>query len=113
MSQYEVWCHHCDVTFPAKTRRCVHCGGRTSPNSLQQSMRDSGFALTDDSPPFLAAVLGGPQEARPADGPPPTLEASEAGLEEEPGRRSLLRAGMSVVWMILLAGGYLWKNCTG
>ena len=31
---------------------------------------------------------------------------------EEPGRRSLLRAGMSVVWMILLAGGYLWKSCT-
>jgi hypothetical protein len=111
MTQYQVWCHHCDVTFPAKTRRCVHCGGRTSPNRLQQSMQEPGFALTDDSPPFFVAALDRPLEARPAEGPPLALEDSEADLEEKPGRRSLLRAGMSVVWMILLAGGYLWKNC--
>ena len=32
--------------------------------------------------------------------------------EEEPGRRSLLRAGMTVMWMILLAGGYAWRACS-
>ena len=25
---YEVLCHHCNVTFPVGTKRCVHCGGR-------------------------------------------------------------------------------------
>ena len=112
MSDYEVWCHHCDVTFPAETRRCLHCGGRTSPNRLHRSMREPGFALTDDSPPFVTAVAGSQWEARPPDAPPPTLEDSEGVLEDEPGKRSLLRAGMSVVWMILLAAGYLWKSCT-
>ncbi len=113
MSQYEVWCNHCDVTFPPKIRRCMHCGGRTSPNRLQRSMRDSGFALGDDSPPFLTMAVGSPQEALPPEASPLALEDSEAGTEEEPGRRSLLRAGMSVVWMILLAAGYLWKSCNG
>lgn len=113
MSQYEVWCNHCDVTYPPKTRRCMHCGGRTSPSRLQRSMRDSGLALRDDLPPFLAAEVGSSQEALPPAVSPVALEDSEAALEAEPGRRSLLRAGMSVVWMILLAAGYLWKNCTG
>jgi hypothetical protein len=27
---YEVYCNHCNVTFPAGTRRCLHCGGRLS-----------------------------------------------------------------------------------
>jgi hypothetical protein len=76
-------------------------------------MRDSGLALRDDLPPFLTAAVGSPQEAPPPEASPLALEDSEALVEEEPGRRSLLRAGMSVVWMILLAAGYLWKNCSG
>jgi len=32
--------------------------------------------------------------------------------EEEPARRSLLRAGMTFVWMILLAGAYAWRACS-
>lgn len=27
---YEVYCYQCHVTFPAGTRRCIHCGGRLS-----------------------------------------------------------------------------------
>ena len=27
---FEVYCNHCNVTFPAGTRRCLHCGGRLS-----------------------------------------------------------------------------------
>lgn len=32
--------------------------------------------------------------------------------EEEPARRSFLRAGMTFVWMILLAAGYAWRACS-
>ena len=105
MSEFEVWCNHCDVTFPVKTPRCLHCGGRTSPERLQRSMRDvDPMALRDASRPMLATdpdsfhqiIEEGPVEA----------------VDEEPGGRSLLRAGMSVIWMILLAAGYLWKSCT-
>lgn len=27
---YEVFCHHCRVSFPLGSKRCVHCGGRLS-----------------------------------------------------------------------------------
>ena len=40
----------------------------------------------------------------------PVSGAVEPG--EEPQRRSLLRAGMTVVWMILLAAGYAWRACS-
>jgi len=36
----------------------------------------------------------------------------EEQTEEQPARRSLLRAGMTVVWMILLAAGYAWRACS-
>ena len=44
----------------------------------------------------------------------PNLPVTGAALEpeEEPQRRSLLRAGMTVMWMILLAGGYAWRACS-
>jgi hypothetical protein len=68
-------------------------------------MRDvHAMGLAETSQPMLASepgsfeqlIEGGPAEA----------------IGEEPGGRSLLRAGMSVIWMILLAAGYLWKSCT-
>ena len=44
----------------------------------------------------------------------PSLPVRGDPLEpgEEPTRRSLLRAGMTVMWMILLAGGYAWRACS-
>ena len=46
-------------------------------------------------------------------GPLPFDGPSEASAEEaEPMRRSLLRAGMTVLWMILLAAGYAWRACS-
>jgi hypothetical protein len=44
----------------------------------------------------------------------PDLPVSGAALEpeEEPVRRSFLRAGMTIVWMVLLAAGYAWRACS-
>ncbi len=110
MQQHEVWCHTCNVSFPTGTKKCLHCGGRTRPERLRASTRRSpepeaellaalplsytneagGMAATPDLP-----VRGDPLEA-----------------EGEPTRRSLLRAGMTVMWMILLAAGYAWRACS-
>ena len=59
-----------------------------------------GAPFASASEPFAQAVAPAP------------VEELEAAVEEQPGKRSLLRAGMSVVWMILLAAGYLWKSCS-
>jgi hypothetical protein len=40
-------------------------------------------------------------------------ESLEDGVEEGAGKRSLLRVGMSVLWMIVLAAGYAWRACSG
>jgi hypothetical protein len=35
---YEVYCHHCRVTFAAGTRNCVHCGRRVSAPGRTQTV---------------------------------------------------------------------------
>ena len=46
--------------------------------------------------------------------PAPDLPIQDDALESEeaPARRSPLRAGMTVIWMILLAAGYAWRACS-
>ena len=36
---YEVYCHHCRVTFPSETRNCMHCGGRLGGMSVETPFR--------------------------------------------------------------------------
>ncbi len=103
---YEVWCHSCNVTFPVGTKTCMHCGSRTH---TERPHRSGMFrrAQTEVMPSPLATS----EELQPALGPLPFAE-SGTETEEAPARRSLLRAGMTVVWMILLAGGYAWRACS-
>ena len=104
MPQYEVWCHACNVTFPVGTRVCLHCGGRTRPEppSFRRGVREPEIVLAD--PRFAA----GPQEMRGLELPGQADESAE----EEPGRRSMLRTAMTVLWMILLIAGYAWRTCS-
>ena len=46
--------------------------------------------------------------------PAPDLPIEGDALEPEvaPAPRSPLRAGMTVMWMILLAAGYAWRACS-
>ncbi len=100
MSLYEVWCPHCSVTFPPKTKVCLHCGGRTSPD------RPHGSFVGLWETPVLDMVEAAP---------PGTTHSAEDGtiVQEGSGRRSLMRAGMSVIWMVVLAAGYTWRACSG
>ena len=80
----------------------MHCGRRTRPESPGWSP-SAGLEPGDSSMDWDGAMHV-----------PPELPSSEATTEpeEEPGRRSVLRAGMTVLWMVLLAAGYAWRACS-
>jgi len=107
MPPYEVWCHACNVTFPPEQKRCLHCGARTRPDAPARGRRPQVRELTS-AEQFAAYDETGPMTVIPQYAHPP--EAMEA--DEEPVRRSLLRAGMTVLWMVLLAAGYAWRACS-
>ena len=104
---FQVYCHSCDVTFPTGTKTCLHCGGRT------RLAGPSGGSLNRPAREMMAAPLDLANEVL-AIQSLPDLPVSESALEPEavPARRSLLRAGMTVLWMILLAAGYAWRACS-
>ena len=110
MAQYEVWCGSCRVSFPVETKRCIHCGARTV--AERPAGPPGGYvAITsgDTDPRWSFA------SARGSDKPDESFfsaaDSSEDQAEEETPQRRGLRAGMSLVWMVLLAAGYIWQNC--
>jgi hypothetical protein len=85
-SPYEVLCHHCNVTFPLGTRHCIHCGGPIG--------RGRGL--------FAAAAA--------AANAPSTSEPVEIEDEEELSRRSSF-SPVSILWLVLIAGGAIFRAC--
>jgi hypothetical protein len=83
---YEVYCYRCNVTAPAGTRRCLHCGGPLSRGE------------PDPKRAALAALIG----AEPS-------EADE-GVEAEP-PSAVSVVPKVVLWVLLLIGGFLYRFC--
>jgi hypothetical protein len=83
---YEVYCYWCNVTAPAGTRRCLHCG-----ESLSRGSRDPRRAA-------LAALIG----VEPS-------EEDEEGEETPPSATSLIPK--IALWILLLFGGVLYRFC--
>lgn len=82
---YEIYCYQCNVSAPAGTRRCVHCGGR-----LSGQQRPQRAELT---------------ELFEADG-------SEADEQSEEVAASIGSAAPKVaLWILLLLGGFLYRYC--
>ena len=108
MSQYEVWCHSCDVTFAPEQKRCLHCGGRTRPEVPSYGKH----RILDAEPLPFSQELFKSEASTVTATPDLPFAADPVEAEGEPARRSLLRAGMTVVWMVLLAGGYAWRACS-
>jgi hypothetical protein len=109
MSQYEVWCRECDVSFPPATKRCMHCGGRI------QKERPAKYLGNDERFSVGTAASESPVMTAEDEEQLIRFSAEPEGAEEQvesPGRRGL-RASMSIVWMVLLAAGYIWQNCAG
>lgn len=86
-SPYEVLCNRCDVTFPIGTRHCIHCGGPIG--------RGRGL--------FTAV-----SEASAAS----EAEARETEAEEEPPRSSAF-SPVALLWAVLIAGGAIYRSCSG
>jgi hypothetical protein len=111
MSQYEVWCTRCDVSFPVGTKRCMHCGAR--PVGERPAKSHTAYASIGETDPRWATASGTTESRFEAsdvhDGSEVNIQA--IGEEEETPRRRGLRAGMSVIWMLLLAAGYVWQTC--
>lgn len=103
--QFEVWCSTCRVTFPPESKRCLHCGGRTTVGRIAVPDVVTGDAFAFQMPSF--------GEASSNASPSPPMPPEEFTGEEQPAGRSFLRAGMSVIWMVVLGAGYLWQSCTG
>ncbi len=114
MAVYEVWCHSCNVTFAPEARRCTHCGGRLQADPPGRRLRDP--APIDFKLPSMG--FGEAAQLPPQSTPSPSFRSGSdpandpIELEEEPVKRSLLRAGMTVLWMVLLAAGYAWRACS-
>jgi hypothetical protein len=82
---YEIYCNQCNVSAPIGTRRCIHCGGRL-------------YGAQGAQRPAFAELL--------------KAESAVAGAEEEELEPSIRSAAPKIVmWIVLLAGGYLFRFC--
>ena len=82
---YQVYCYQCNVTAPAETRRCLHCGGRMSGtrNSQQAALTDlfkSDFSEADEEGEELTTTIGS-------------------------------AAPKVVMWIVLVVGGFFYRLC--
>ena len=103
-SPYEVRCPRCDVSFPIETRRCLHCGGPTGEvegTAVFETLVQSSAASAEEFP--------GPIEEIP-DRDERVLEASD---EPSSIGRSLIRSLGGLVWVVVLIGFTLARNCGG
>jgi hypothetical protein len=129
---FEVRCAHCDVTFPVETRRCIHCGRAIH-------SRDQGGALVSiadsdwESGWESGGLLGGLSGVEP--GVEPSVESDretgvrspkpidvmsnpvehEGEVPDEPSSigRSIIRSLGGFIWVIVLIGFTLARNCGG
>lgn len=101
-SAYEVRCPRCDVSFPAETRQCMHCGGRTSAPGRIAIFDTLSEMRGDQAEPSMDTDFAIPSEAE-----------RELGVSDEPSSmgRSLIRSLGGFVWIIVLIGFTLARNC--
>jgi len=107
-SPYEVRCHRCDVSFPVETRRCIHCGGATSPSSAGIDV--AAFAGTVEAatgsvpaPTSPAPISLGDRDEPDAPGEAPPQQGIGAAL---------LRSFGSLFWVIALIGFSFARSCS-
>ena len=87
---YEVLCHHCNVTFPVGSKRCIHCGGRLGRRT--ESRRLSLEMAT----PFQTTE---------------SFQEEETAEEAEPQKRSSFMPA-ALLWALLFAGMSIHRACS-
>lgn len=115
LSQYEVRCFRCDVSFPVETRTCIHCGGATSAASESAGSAPVFEFGSRSGAENAPGWRGGENSLRESmggvsDQPPPVDnldERSSASPISEPTSepsvgRSILGSMGSLIWIALL-----------
>jgi hypothetical protein len=106
-TRFEVRCPSCNVSFPVGTKRCVHCGARTSSDveSAAQSLRSRIAAAqqSEEPQPWVPA-----EHAEHAGDESPFDEVDD---ESHVPRPSLLRRSLTLIWVLVLVGFSLIRAC--
>jgi hypothetical protein len=103
ISQYEVHCPRCKVTFAPETKKCLHCGGRTGPSIVQLPDHQPAFGEPDHARFEMAEF------AEEAESP----FVSEPEIEEGGGRfSSLLRSAGTLVWVVMAIAFAAIRTCS-
>jgi hypothetical protein len=105
LTDFEVRCDHCGVTYPVETKRCMYCGGRPGHRPL--------FARQIAADPLAEFELS--NEPLQPEEPVRRSEAPFGGEEEdvEQPRSSVFRLFGNLSWIILFALLTLYRACTG
>jgi hypothetical protein len=108
-SPYEVRCPRCDVSFPPKTRVCIHCGGRTAASPAGAGMgahpvAGIGRQSTESEERILDFGLPGSE-----------LDIEAGDLDEEapvPTRAGFMRTAITIVWVLLAIAFSIMRACS-
>ena len=126
-STFEVRCAHCDVTFPIETRRCIHCGRAIHPRdqagvlaSIADSGRESGWE-SGWSGRESGWESGGESDLETSARSPKPIDVmsnqdeQDGEVPDEPASigRSIIRSLGGFIWVIVLIGFTLARNCGG
>ncbi|MFQ5416964.1 MAG: hypothetical protein ACE5FL_07950 [Myxococcota bacterium] len=88
---FQVYCHHCNVTFPLGTRHCLHCGRRVA----REPSPSAGHRLMPQHESIPIEL----QTAMPS--------------EEEVEPRRFPFSPIAVLWVVLFVIGTIYRACTG
>jgi len=87
---FEVWCNHCRTSFATGTKRCIHCGERLARERRSLTLRvprvDEAVALPDEIDDLL--------------------------VEEDVPKKKSPFSPLTLVWIAILLGGYLFQLCS-
>jgi hypothetical protein len=105
---FEVRCHHCEVSFPLGTKRCMYCGGKPSAGPPQVEF----LGMREMEAHTVPAERSAPGLPRPRKA---ELEQEGEAEEEEQLslRQTLPRVAMSLAWVVLLVVVSIYRACAG
>jgi len=125
-SPFESRCLRCDVSFPIETRKCMHCGGPTTrgdelsaPDPIVSSAYEPISELGSHSPDPRSILSAPGSTEQKSDSlfqlPDFSSGDREAQSPDEPTSigRSLIQGLGGFVWIIVLIGFTLVRNCGG
>lgn len=109
VTEYEVRCPRCDVSFPTGTKTCLHCGGATGPSTGPRGrVRVAEWARP--SRDEQASDMARFELAQPARATP--IDAQIAEEDDTPRRGGLIRGAGTLVWILLAIGISIARSCS-